>query len=62
MEIIKRGKKPSDRTYAGTCKDCGTRVKFKRSEAKYHPSFRSGDADCLSVKCPECGVEIWIEI
>jgi hypothetical protein len=58
MQILYRGIKPEDVEYVGTCIQlmrnggCGTRVKFKRSEAteKGEPNGKY-----LEVNCPVCG-------
>lgn len=50
MEILSRGKLPSERKYTGTCGSCGTRVKFSAGEA-----CSSGPPDpCFYVPCPVC--------
>jgi DNA-directed RNA polymerase subunit RPC12/RpoP len=60
MEIISMGKDPQKVKYVGTCRTCGTRVKFERREAEYHSDQRDGDY--LSVKCPECQSEIYASV
>jgi endogenous inhibitor of DNA gyrase (YacG/DUF329 family) len=57
MEIIKRGTLPSERQYSGTCSTCGTQVKFKEGEARFHSDQRDGDF--ITVDCPVCGKIIY---
>jgi|AGTN01.3.fsa_nt_gi hypothetical protein len=52
MEIIRRGTPPQDRTHEGTCKTCGTVVRFKEYEAVQHSDRRGGTS--LTVTCPVC--------
>lgn len=52
MEIIKRGKHPDEQKYDGTCRNCKTEVRFKKSEAEYVSDQRDGDF--LRVRCPLC--------
>lgn len=50
MEILSRGKLPSEQKYKGTCGSCGTRVIFSAGEA-----CSSGPPDpCFYVPCPVC--------
>jgi uncharacterized C2H2 Zn-finger protein len=60
MQILYRGIKPEDVDYVGMCSPvnngCGTRVKFKRSEAKEAGDQRDGYH--LEVRCPVCGKTI----
>jgi hypothetical protein len=52
MEIIKKGQPKNEKTYHATCRDCGTRIKFQRKEAK--ETFDQRDGNYLTVKCPVC--------
>ncbi len=56
MEILKRGVKPEDQFYLGTCHKCGTEVKFQRSEGVVTQDQRDGNF--ISVNCPVCGNKI----
>ena len=60
MEIIKKGKNPSDNEYTGECLNCGTKVKFKRHEGKLHNDQRDGD--CVEVICPLCKNSIYVNL
>lgn len=60
MRIIKKGKKPEEKKYRGTCGKCKTVVEFKRSEAKFIPDFRDGDF--LTVTCPVCSYNINVNV
>lgn len=52
MKVIKRGKKPEDKSYKVTCDYCQTIFIFKRKEAEWHGDQRDGDY--LSIRCPIC--------
>lgn len=52
MEILKQGTKPEDSVHTGRCINCGTEVKFKRSEGKV--TFDQRDGDYVTVACPTC--------
>lgn len=58
VEILSRGKEPSERTHDCTCATCSTRFRFKESEAKYISDQRDGDA--FAIHCPVCGKGCWI--
>jgi len=57
VEIIKEGKKPSDKSYEAKCRECETTFRFKRSEAGYVSDQRDGDA--LVIACPLCNARVW---
>lgn len=53
MEIIKRGKLPSERTYTTSCGVCKT--EFRCSEADACGRYNDWrDGDYLTIKCPVC--------
>ena len=52
MEIINRGKLPSERVYTATCTNCGSVLRFTHAEATHHSDQRDGNF--VSVKCPVC--------
>jgi hypothetical protein len=57
MDIIKRGTPPGERIYTGSCRGCGTEVKFKRDEAEVYSDQRDGET--VSVACPVCHAIIY---
>lgn len=52
MEILERGKLPSEKVYVCTCNSCESKVRFTEGEANYQPDQRDGDY--VWVKCPVC--------
>lgn len=52
MEILERGKLPSEKEYICTCRNCKTRFKFKQSEGRIHYDQRDGNH--IEVYCPVC--------
>lgn len=52
MEIIKKGKLPSERVFVAVCDHCSTKFRFKQSEGKV--TYDQRDGDFISVKCPLC--------
>lgn len=59
VEVLRKGKKPEDRQYEVTCRHCRAQLRFKRSEARYSSDQRDGNA--LTVACPECKHDVWVE-
>ena len=58
MEVIKKGKKPEDKSCDWKCKRCNSVVRAKQSEGRQIHDQRDGDSVVLN--CPECGIENWI--
>lgn len=58
VEIIREGSLPGDREHTTDCRNCQTKFRFKRSEAKFTPDQRDGDA--LVIDCPLCGQSAWV--
>ncbi len=52
MEIIFKGKIPSERVWFGTCHFCGTKAKAKEGELTITSDQREGDFG--QAKCPVC--------
>ncbi len=59
MEILRRGKPKAEDTFTAECVQCGTQVRFKRSEATFVPDQRDGDY--YTVKCPVCSGLIYVD-
>jgi len=55
MEIVKMGKLPEEQLFHGTCYNCKTEFRCKKSEGRYENSQREGEF--LRVKCPLCNKE-----
>lgn len=55
ITVIKRGVKPEDQVYRGTCGNCSTEVECKRSDGTYY----SGTGR-LKITCPVCYEEFGI--
>lgn len=60
VRVIKRGMKPEDKVYRGTCRHCSTEVEFKRSAARFHDDQRDGAL--LQVTCPVCRQQITVGV
>lgn len=56
MEILERGKLPSEQVYVCTCGSCKSKLRFTQSEATVHYDQRDGDY--VWVKCPVCSSTI----
>jgi len=52
MEIIKRGKPPSERIWAGTCQNCGSKIQAKEKEVS--PHYDQRDGTYAIAQCPVC--------
>ncbi len=59
VEILERGQVPADRVYVAQCPTCGSRLRFKMSEARYSTDQRDGDA--VVVTCPVCTGQVWTD-
>lgn len=57
MEVIKQGKKPTEKTYTGTCSNCRSQVRFRGSEATNVSHDRDGEV--AHANCPVCGAVFW---
>lgn len=53
MEVISKGKLPSEETYRGTCNNCNAIVRAKAGELVVTHDQR--DYTFGSAACPECG-------
>lgn len=60
MEIIKRGKIPEEKEAEGTCHNCGTVIRAKRSEGK--TIYDQRDGDYVRLACPVCTQTITITL
>lgn len=60
MDIVKRGRLPSERQHTGKCRHCDTEVRFRQGEAREHYSPREGGY--LEVECPVCGKPIFVTL
>lgn len=60
MEILERGMPPEEKGYEALCRNCKSRIRFKRSEAKYHSTCRN--ESYLEIQCPVCRNAIYHEI
>lgn len=58
IEVVRRGKKPSEKKCEGTCHYCKTEVRFLVGDA-IRESHDQRDGSTYVVKCPECGQEIY---
>ena len=57
IEILFRGKPPSEKVYEATCKDCKSRLTFKLSDARESSDQR--DHGLMIIKCPVCASDVW---
>lgn len=60
IRVIKPGRLDSEREHTTACDKCHCEFSFQRKDAKFHSDQRDGDA--ITIKCPECGYEVWISI
>ncbi len=58
VEVLRKGDRPEDRVYTGTCIQCRSLLRFKRSEARFVSDQRDGDA--VVVECPVCKKDLWV--
>lgn len=61
IEVLEKGKPEVDRVYEAVCKNCRSRLRFKRSDARYMSDLRDGD-DALVINCPVCEKEMWTSV
>ena len=52
IEVVELGTPPDQVEYETRCQKCQSKLKFKRSDAKYVNDQRDGDY--LTVECPVC--------
>jgi ribosomal protein S27E len=52
VEVVERGELPGSVVYEVQCRNCHSKLRFKRSEAAYVSDQRDGDY--LTVQCPVC--------
>lgn len=55
MEIISRGKPPSEREWHGTCRACGSVAKAKQSEMTHITHDQREGGSFSWERCPVCG-------
>lgn len=57
IEIVKRGE-PPDRTFLGTCHDCGTIARCAETDG--HPQWDQREGgELMQIACPVCGKPMW---
>jgi len=61
MEILKKGTPPEDMVYTGTCPNCTTQIRFKRSEASLLSTHQLDPAE-LGIACPVCPAQIRVYV
>lgn len=60
MEILSRGKLPSEKSYDWTCRDCKSVIRSKVSDGEIIYDLRDGD--CCKTKCPVCNRDTYIDL
>ena len=60
MKVIKPGTLPETAIHRATCSHCGCVMEFERREATFQSTCRN--EDYLTVKCPTCKRDVWLEI
>lgn len=57
MEIVVRGKAPSEYRYNGTCNTCRSVLKAEHDEL--HHTWDQRDGDMHTGNCPVCTSKVW---
>lgn len=57
MQIISKGRLPTDVKYTMKCRKCETVTMFEYSEGRIVDDHRDGDA--IVFECPTCQNEMW---
>lgn len=58
VEIISLGSLPGERQHTTECRHCGTKFRFKQSEAR--SSLDKRDGNVLIIDCPLCLTAAWV--
>lgn len=58
MQILRKGKLPSERTHDTTCRECQSLLRVKPSDGALIADFRDGD--CIQITCPVCKMDMYI--